>query len=113
MLNDILLIVFIYIISIIVHELSHAVMLKYYGIKPTIKYESLKIMIGPREELKKLSDHKYTMSAFAGVFGGAVVIYLYAVFLDSFMILALFIPYIIGSWTDIKIIMEYKNESIL
>jgi len=65
-----------YIISIIVHEVGHYIMLKRYGINPQVRIKNRKILMGEDHNYVKLTTKQYYNVTLAGVLSGHIIMIL-------------------------------------
>jgi esterase/lipase len=107
MFNSIFVVLFITVVSIVVHELAHYILLKRYTNKPiTLKLTWKKITLGNKEMYDLLNDQEFVNILIAGfVAGGIINLVLSSVFtLTLSYMLILLCGYIIGSNSDIILI---------
>ena len=72
MIQEIYWFVGIIIICIIFHEIGHYLMLVNYGIYPKVRYKNGSIIIGKKEQYKKLKPEEYRMVMFMGIVSGFI-----------------------------------------
>lgn len=98
-------------LSALVHELGHALMLKHYtGRDITIRYNFKYLLCGKKEDYTNLNSSQYKLVVWAGVLPGLLTIFMFLPSLHIIEGLPILFFYIVGCWSDLKIILGDINE---
>lgn len=107
MINIILYCLLVLIVSIVIHEAGHKLVMRFYlGYWPQMKFEYGRIRIGTLSDYEKLTDKQKTIVYAMGVYLGALYIVISAITVP--FVGLMLIPYIMASKKDIRNIMALK-----
>lgn len=84
------------IISIIIHELGHVIMIKHYGRKPVLSFKKGSILIGFDKKGLKINELKNVY--LVGIISGLIVVII-AIIIDYMLFMSL-ILYMVGCRSD-------------